>query len=560
MITPKNSLSLLCLTLVFMVGIQELQSAPTFVSEPVVEANPNNSAPLVALVKFEPGEAITGTTIQIESGVHEWSFEYDGDRDTKGGLPVIGLRPGQAHKLMVTVKNSDGETLDSSPLTFQAPDLPELPEEFPKIRLAKLEVEKAEPGYRLFNPRRRIPRDTQAGNEEERRFGESFGMLLIVDQQGNPVWYYRTESRIAGFNYDKKRQRILYVTADHRVVEIDLLGNVTSTWVAKNRPQEKTVEGATQIDALTFHHDADLLESGNLLALSTERRKVSDYFTSEWEEDAPRKDQWVMGDRILEATPEGEILWDWKAFDHLPVERIGYETFSSYWKRRGFPETIDWSHANEVTKLANGHVMVNYRYQSAVVTFDPQTEEIQWIFGEPSGWPKNLQQKLIRLEGDARWPWHQHAPQFTSRDTLLLFDNGNYRARPFEEPAAVDETWSRAVEYEVDLEAKVARQIWTSETAYQPNERVVTIAMGSATEMPETGNILAGYGAILDPEQIGEITWKNRAQFGQVTRCVEYTRTSPAEIVWDLRLEPTGNDPKIGWNLFGLQAIGEMNP
>ena len=199
-----------------------------------------------------------------------------------------------------------------------------------------------------------------------------------------------------------------------------------------------------------------------------------------------------MGDRIVEVAAGGNILWDWKAFDHLPVRRIGYETFSQYWKRRGFPETIDWSHANEVTRLDDGSIMVNFRYQSAIVNFEPQSGDIRWIFGEPSGWPKNLQDKLTRLQGDARWFWHQHAPLFTSRGSLLVFDNGNYRARPFEQPAAVANTWSRAVEYQIDFEQKTARQVWTSESAHEVSERVVTIAMGSATEMPETGNILAG--------------------------------------------------------------------
>jgi arylsulfate sulfotransferase len=530
-----------------------------FSTLPSVEPNPNTRVPLAAIVRFDTEATIAKTTITVKNSDNEWSFDYDGDRDPAEGLPVIGFRPGKAHRITVAFIDVQGRTIKSDPVTYRAPALPTAPEEFPKINLVKVDTGRAEPGYRLFNPRRRIPRETQAGNENEKEFGESFGMLLIVDQKGEPVWYYRAQSRIAGFEYNKESGRILYITADYRAVEIDLLGNVTHSWVAANRPQEKPSD-AIPVDVLTFHHDADLFENGNLLALSSERRRIQNYFTSEWDEDAPRKDQWVMGDRIVEVAPDGEILWDWKAFDHLPVRRIGYETFSRYWKRRGFPETIDWSHANEVTRLDNGSIMVNFRYQSAIVNFDPQSGEIRWIFGEPSGWPEDLQNKLIRLEDDARWFWHQHAPLFTSRSTLLVFDNGNYRARPFEKSALVADTWSRAVEYEIDFEKNTAHQVWTSETAHDESERVVTIAMGSATEMPETGNILAGYGAILDPDPIDEITWQNRARFGQITRCVEYTRTHPAKVVWDLRLEPTGCEPRISWNLFGLRAVKKLRP
>lgn len=533
---------------------------PAFSTQPKVERNPNPGVPLAAVVRFKPASSIKETSITVSEGGREWSFNYGADRDPAEGLPVVGFRAGKEHELTVTFTGTEGTVAKSAPIIFRAPDLPTAPEEFPKINLVKVNTERAEPGYRLFNPRRRIPRQTQAGNENERKFGESFGMLLIVDQNGHPVWYYRTQSRIAGFEYNDETGRILYVTADYRIVEIDLLGNVTRSWVAANRPQE-TPSDAMPVDLPTFHHDVDRLENGNLLALSSERRLIRDYFTSEWIEDAPRKDQWVMGDRVAEVTPDGKILWDWKAFDHLPVRRIGYETFSQYWKRRGFPDTIDWSHANSVTRLDDGSIMVNFRYQSAIVNFDPESSEIRWIFGEPSGWPEKLQDKLIRLEGDARsFFWHQHAPLFTSRGTLLLFDNGNYRTRPFEKPPEVAETWSRAVEYEIDFEEKTARQVWTSESAHDESERVVTIAMGSATEMPETGNVLAGYGAILDPGRIDEITWRNRAQFGQVTRCIEYTRTDPATVVWDLRLEPTGSKPRISWNLFGLRAVKKLKP
>ncbi|KAA5547245.1 aryl-sulfate sulfotransferase [Roseiconus nitratireducens] len=530
------------------------EKLPQFVEDPVVSNNPNQSVPLAAVVTFKANQPVE-TTITLTEGEHRWEFTYDAARKAEKGLPVIGFRPDRKHELVVSIKNAGGEIASSEPLTFQSPKLPSDPAEFPKIAIATSDSKMAEPGFRLFNPRRRIPRQTQAGNEQEREFGESFGMLLMVDQAGTPVWFYKTDSRIAGFNY-MDNGHILYVTADYRLVEIDMLGNEIRSWYASQRPQGKST--ATPVETLTFHHDADLLDNGNVLALSSERRKIENYYTSEYEADAPRQDQWVMGDRAVEFTPGGKIVWSWKAFDHLSSRRIGYETFSHYWQRRGFPDTIDWSHANEITKLDDDSVLINFRYLSAVVKVDRKTGEILWIFGEPSGWSKELQSKLIQLQGDARWSWHQHAPTFTSRGTLLLFDNGNYRARPFNEPTSLAKTWSRAVEYELDEKTLTAKQVWTSETADE--EKVVTIAMGSASETPEKGNILVGYGAILDPSQVHKVSWKTRSQIGQMTRCREYTHTTPAKIVWDLRLEPTGGNPKIGWNIFGCIPVSSLQP
>jgi arylsulfate sulfotransferase len=524
-----------------------------FIAAPTIVPNPNEAAPLAAILTFESDRPVK-TTIKVFDGELERSVHYDESHDPSDGLTVIGFSPNKTHKVTVLIEDAQGNFAQSKPLDFKAPGLPSHPAEFPEIQVAHVDHKRAESGYRLFNPRRRIPRETQLGNEQELRFGESFGMLTMVDLQGNPFWYYQTESRIAGFNYQEDG-RIFYVTADYHLVEIDLLGNVTRSWYAERRPQGPSE--ATPVDALTFHHDADLLDNGNIIALSTEKRLISNYYTSEYDAKAPRKDQWVMGDRLVELTPDGKIVWEWNAFDHMPTSRIGYETFSTYWERRGFPGVIDWSHANEITKLEDGNVLVNFRYQSAVLKIDANTGEIIWIFGEPSGWPESLQSKLFRLEGDTRWPWHQHAPQFTKEGTFVMFDNGNYRSHPFNLPTPVKDTWSRAIEYELDEENLVARQIWTSE--YPGHEKFVTIAMGNASVTAEKGNVLAGYGAILDPERVHEVDWKTRARIGQVTRCIEYTKTSPAEIVWELRLEPTGDDPKIGWNIFGCKSIKELS-
>lgn len=529
------------------------KSGVQFTVAPTLEPNPDDAAPLAAILTFEADSSVK-TTIAISDGEHERIVRHGSTQDPSKGLAVIGFSPNKSHKVTVSIEDANGNVAHSKPLSFTAPGLPAHAAEFPDIQVTKLDRSRAESGYRLFNPRRRIPRETQLGNEEEMRFGESFGMLTMVDLEGNPIWYYQTGSRIAGFNY-RNDGHIFYVTADYHLVEIDLLGNVTRSWYADDRPQGPSE--ATPVDALTFHHDANLLDNGNIIALSTEKRRIANYYTSEYDAKAPRKDQWVMGDRLVEFTPDGEIVWEWNAFDHMPSQRIGYETFSTYWERRGFPGVIDWSHANEITKLEDGNVLVNFRYQSAVLKIDGETGEIIWIFGEPTGWPESLQSKLFRLEGDVRWPWHQHAPQFTEEGTFVMFDNGNYRSHPFDAPTPVKDTWSRAVEYELDEENLIARQIWTSE--YPGHEKFVTIAMGNASVTPERGNVLAGYGAILDPERVHEVNWETRARIGQVTRCIEYAKTSPAEIVWELRLEPTGEDPKIGWNIFGCKAIKELS-
>ena len=530
------------------------ESGLRFIQKPVVQPNPNTAAPLVALVTFKVNRSVT-TTARISDGRNRWELSFDNTRVPEQGLPIVGCRPDRRHEITLTIEDSRDGRIVSDALVFHTPKLPSDPAEFPDIHITKNDAVRVEPGFRLFNPRRRITRSTQLGNSREQTFGEAFGMLLMVDQQGEVVWYYRTESRIAGFEY-VQNGHILYVTADYRLVEIDLAGNKIRSWYAEERPQGGD-SVSTPVKILTIHHDAGLLPNGNLLALSSERRQVENYYTDEYDSEAAPASRWVMGDRAVEFTPDGHIVWEWHAFEHLPVMRIGYETYTKYWERRGFSETADWSHANGITELEDGSVLINFRIQSAVIKIDKASGEIIWIFGEATGWPSELQEKVVTLEGAGRWFWHQHAPVITARGTLLLFDNGNYRARPFDEPTPVAETWSRAVEYEVDEKSLTARQVWSSETADE--DRYVTLAMGSVSELPSTGNVLVGYGAVLDPEHVKEISWRNRFTIGQITACKEYTRDNPAEVVWELRLKPTGTEPKIGWNIFGCTFVKTLH-
>lgn len=544
----------LVLIILLFSGFERADAKPRFLESPHIHVNPNKSVPLAAIVSFIANEPVK-TSIVLSDGEHKWSLHYDQNQTPKEGLTLVGLRPNREHSIQISIEDAEGNVTKSDKvLTYNTPTLPADPAAFPKIKITQSNPEKMEPGYTLLNPRRRLPRQTQQGNPDEQRFGENFGMLLIVDKEGIPIWYYRCGSRISDFEY-LDNGHFLYVTADYRIAEIDWLGNIVNEWYAAKRPQGDG--DGVAVPCMTFHHDADKLDEDRLLALSTDRRQIDNYYTSEYDADAPRQTQWVMGDRIVEFDADGKMLWTWNAFQHMNPYRIGYETFSNYWMRRGYPDTIDWSHANSVMESEDGKsVYINFRYQSAVVKISKKSSEIIWIFGEPSGWPERFQNKLICLEDESRWFWHQHSPVWTTNGTLLLFDNGNYRARPFEEPAQVTDTYSRAVEYKIDEKNKSARLVWSSEIS--GDEKVVTVAMGGVSEMPQTGNILVGYGAILDPEGLDAIDWKSRTQIGQWTRVREYTHTVPPEVVWELQLLKTGENRQINWNIFGTQRIKEL--
>ena len=508
------------------------------------------TAPLSAYIDFETNRQYDSVSLQIEGLNHLTDLRYSHNEKAPNGYLLMLMKPGVEHTIRLKLKNENGNWSGVlSEVRYTPPKLPDDDKLFPKIEISKNENGSGQQ-LTLFNPRRRVPRTVENENE----FNASFGMLTIVNNHGEVLWYYQTDSRISDFNL-LPNGHISYITQDFRIVEIDFGGHVINEWVASERPQGPD-STAIPVKTPTFHHDVELLPNGNQLVLSTEIRKFDNYYTSERDEDAPRKTQEVAGDVIVEFTPEGKIVHQWHAFDHLPARRIGYETFSNYWVRRGF-DAIDWSHANAIVPLPDENAcLVNFRYQSAMVKVNKQNGEIVWIFAEPSGWGEELNDKLLKIP-ESGWNWHQHSPSFTSEGNLLFFNNNNYKARPFDEPAAIEESPSYAVEYKIDEENRTVEKVWS--TLDGEGENVYSIAMGRVSELKESGNILVCYGALLSSEYFDEMTWWNRADYPQWTMVREYTHTEPAEIVWEMRLQPLFEDSNISWTLFGAERLNFDN-
>lgn len=519
-----------------------------FTKEPEVRANPNTAVPLSAYIDFNTVEEFDKVAFLLSESERSSKLEYVLSEKTDLGYLLTFMRSDQEHAIRMVITDKQGRAHQiADTLVFRTPPLPGDDKEFPKIQITKAFASNGKEELTLFNPRRRVPLSVPGANE----FNKSFGMLVIVNQEGEVLWYYRTNSRISDFDM-VPNGNISYMTQDSKVVEIDFAGNIVGEWYAAKRPEGKD-QHATSVDAFTLHHDVSLLPNGNRLALSSEVREFDDYYTSELDKNAPRKKQKVMGDVIVEFTPRGEVVHKWHVFDHLPVERIGYETFSGYWGRRGFPGVIDWSHANAVVPLPNEDAyLINFRYQSAMIKVNKTSNEIEWIFAEPSGWGEALQDKLLAIPKDG-WNWHQHSPRFMSNGNLLFFNNNNYQARPFEPTQEITKSPSYVVEYAIDEVEKTAKRVWTSEIAGE--KPLVSVAMGRVSELPETGNILVCFGALVSQDHYDEMTWLNRGRFPQWTMVREYTHTTPAEIAWEMRILPLTDESPIGWTLFGAERI-----
>lgn len=182
---------------------------------------------------------------------------------------------------------------------------------------------------------------------------------------------------------------------DDSAVDVDELGNVL--WQVS----------AASLGVAALHHDIIALPDGHFLAMSYTFKDV--YY------EADKTTHHVAGDLLVEFDRQGHKLWTWNAFDHINPQRI----------HSGFDEIIadptngksanDWTHGNAILyQPADDSILLSLRQQDWIIKIDHKTGDIIWRLG-PDG--------DFQLTS-GKWFWHQHAPEWQSDGSLLLYDSG----------------------------------------------------------------------------------------------------------------------------------------
>ena len=251
-----------------------------FTTEPHIEKHPNDAVPLVAMVYFK-ADGKAATTLEIDNGKKKRSVTFDETHDPEQGLPVIGMRANSEH--WVTVKTGDA---DAVKLTYCTPPLPENPREMPNIELVTSKADEMAPGWTILSIRRRPITRAIWMTQKQFEFQNRWSLLVILDEEGEVVWYYRADSRIAGV-HRLQNGNLFYHHVNFRSIEMDLCGNVVKRFHATNRPFGP-VENSIGIEAQSLHHQPHEMPNGNYLALTANAREIENYYTSETDPDAPR--------------------------------------------------------------------------------------------------------------------------------------------------------------------------------------------------------------------------------------------------------------------------------
>ncbi|MEO1081715.1 MAG: aryl-sulfate sulfotransferase [Pseudomonadota bacterium] len=516
--------------------------------------NPSRRVPLAASIEFEAPSSAQATlritregTITEVSGGERWQLDEGVYR-----IPVLGLRPSSDYEIDIEIRDG-GVTLEERSFSHRTPAPPANPLAFPPIDIQVIESERMEPGITFLSVRRRALGRPQWLTPAQYAFSTKWGMLLALDNQGQVVWWYESDARTAGIEH-LQNGNILMHRADFSAVEIDLLGFTRNQYYAENRPfpVPDNPDAIAIKGHQTLHHQPYQLPNGDFLSFTANAYLIEDYYTSDSDPAAPRKDQMVMADTVIQFSPAGDQVWTWNTMDYLDPFRIGYDTFWAYWWVRGFDRHVDWTHANGVSYDENDDsVLISLRNQSAVLKIDRQSGDIKWILGRHDNWPERLQDKLLTPVGELLWPAYQHNPRITHRGSVILFDNRAHGgALAFEERQPVSEGFSRGVEYVVDEEAMTVRQVWSSADGSE-EDPCFTNAMSDAWRLPQTNNYLVIHAFCL-PRHAGmtedsmDETRRAPGDFPYGGRILEY---SGEDLV--LRINVVDPNDLIQWEVYG---------
>ena len=114
------------------------------------------------------------------------------------------------------------------------------------------------------------------------------------------------------------------------------------------------------------------------------------------------------------------------------------------------------------------------------------TGEVVWYYKAP----QSVSDARRRQNGNLLYRTGRAGPL-----TVLMFDNGNDRARPFEKPTLPSDSFSRAVEYSIDEDNMEVTQVWSC--GGPGDEPFCARFLGDADWMPQTGNVLFNYGGLV---------------------------------------------------------------
>ncbi|MBN1565548.1 MAG: aryl-sulfate sulfotransferase [Anaerolineae bacterium] len=372
-----------------------------------------------------------------------------------------------------------------------AAQTPDLPDKFPIVETKVMGETGA--GYIYLSNVSRTPLALIASRNAYRRY------LMVLDNDGSPVFYQDIRIRASDFRSFANGTMIYHdltypgrvagVGVDGPFMVLDGNGNVIDEYRMIGYP--------------TTLHDFLLLPDGNVILFAYDERVM------DLTEYGGHPAAIVVNTVLQEIDPDHNVVWEWSGWDHFEIE----DTVRKAQYDNEPPEPVDFLHANGLALDLDGNIVLSSKHLDEITKINHETGDIIWRMG--GRYNRNNEFTFINdpLNGFSA----QHHPVILPNGNLLLFDNGT----------AHEPRESRAVEYELDQEARTATLVWS----YSNGQYAA--GMGSVQRLAN-GNTFIGWGS---------------------SEGVTASEVTPeGEVVFELSLPPS----EISYRAYRLPFYGEI--
>jgi hypothetical protein len=315
--------------------------------------------------------------------------------------------------------------------------------------LIAYDASRAQPGYTLFCP----------------MFGD--GSVYLIDMEGHVAHTWCLPYRPGLHAYLLENGHLLYGGKTmHDLDRFDAWPRVKGGVVLEVDWRGRVLWKIEQPD---HHHDARLLRNGNVIVLCS--RPLPDELTDRIEGGQPGTETngRMYGDYIVEMTTAGQVVWEWRSWEHLHPARHPI----TLQDRRA-----EWTHGNAVAETPDRNLVVSFRNISTVVMIERSTGNVIWHLGGPP-----LAQ--------------QHDPRPLEDGNLLIFDNGTHRR---DHPAP----YSRVIE----VDPRTHAIVW--EYSDSSLFDFFSPYISSAQRLPNGNTLICEgcHGRIFEVTRRGDVVWE----------------------------------------------------
>ncbi len=485
-------------------------SGPTFTPAP--------AAPLAGTLQLTT-DVNSRVSVVVSDGTNTWEKDFF-DFSTNHSEVLLGFKPNRTNVIQVIVYDQFRNANDTTaPFTFvTAP----LPANFPTSTVLQSQPSLMEPGYLLFLI--------------ENKAGSVF-YIAMMNNAGEVVWYTPAPKAFDDDVLQLADGNLFITDIRNEFLEMNMLGQIVRTWLPPV---------GTFIDI----HGGVPTDHNSILTLTDVTNAIAN-FPSTTVSNAPVKTVNVFENQAIELNyTTGALTNSWPFNTWLNRTRITYLSYDDG------PTVADNEHANAIIEdPSDNSIIVSVRDQNAVIKFS-RAGQLEWILGDPANWGANFQQYLFTPVGTPfSWQYAEHAPMLTPQNTLVMYDDGNYRTNPYWPALADQNNYSRAVEFSLNTTNMTVSQVW--DTTKADEDVLYTPAVGKAQWLPQQRNVLVTYG---DVTFINNAHPSSHSVNATMVRLIEYTHDPIPQIAFDLSFfDYTNASPTyLGYFMYRATLVPDL--